>query len=135
MDKYNQINNILKKLKSKKVDKETLIGFIVTILLDKNIFSTNHEVNKFIWLSLKIVMPQYAIRSRTLMIAKVCKHLISMPETDIEYLKSVLYVNLIMVLSEQTSIEWHFDDHVKPVKNDALRNMNKWIGGILKKDK
>ncbi|WP_426448170.1 hypothetical protein [Siccibacter colletis] len=135
MDNYKEINSILKHFLSRRVDKENLIGLIVTILLNKTFFSTNYEVSKFIKLTFNLEMPKYVVRSRTLMVAKICRHLVAINDKEVELLKSIIYSNLVMVLSEQYSLEWHYDDKIKTVKNDALSNMNKWIGGILKKDK
>lgn len=134
MDNAKEINDILKQFKTKRFSKENFIGLIVCILLNKDIFSYNHEVSKFIKLSFDLQLPLYAVRSRTLMVAKICRHLVNFNEKEIDRLNNKIYTNLTLALAEKFNLSNYSDDKSKNIKNDALSNMNKWIDGILKKD-
>ncbi|WP_313140278.1 hypothetical protein [Leclercia sp.] len=134
MDNSKAINDILKQLKTKRFSKDNFIGLIVCILLNKDIFSYNQEVSKFIKLSFDLNLPLYAVRSRTLMVAKICRYLFKFNEKEIERLRTKVYINLTTALADKLNSSTNLDGKSKNNKNDALSNMNKWIGGILKKD-
>lgn len=135
MHNYKSINSILLQFKNKKVSRETFIGIIVSLILNKELFKTNQDVVKFTNLAFDLNFPMYITRSRTLMVARICRVLFNSDEKSIEKLSNMTSTYLNDILSQQSELNLNTADKYKNTRNDALSNMNKWIGGILKKDK
>ncbi|EKN6227961.1 hypothetical protein DVP38_13035, partial [Yersinia enterocolitica] len=64
--------------------KEHMIGLVIMLILSREIFNTNLEVSNFISNIFGIKFPNYAIRSRTLMSAKLARHINELDEKEIE---------------------------------------------------
>ncbi|MCB5311956.1 hypothetical protein [Yersinia intermedia] len=135
MHNYKSINSILLQFKNKKVSRETFIGIIVSLILNKELFKTNQDVVKFTSLAFDLNFPMYITRSRTLMVARICRVLFNSDEKSIEKFSNMTSIYLNNILSQQSELNLNTADKYKNTRNDALSNMNKWIGGILKKDK
>lgn len=112
--------------------KENMIGLIVMLILSRDVFNKNLDVANFIESVFGVRFPSYAMRSRTLMIAKLVKHINLLDDKNIES----SYKKFSMLLSE---IRIGAYDEVKVIKeknknNNAFSNMHKWISGTGKKE-
>ncbi|WP_312284488.1 hypothetical protein [Yokenella regensburgei] len=130
MDNYNTLNNIIHLYRNQKVSKETFIGAIVCLLLDKQTFKSNNEVGEFINLILNIQIPTYMVRSRTLMVARVCRIINGLDTKNIEKLSNTTYRFLKTIMLHELNQK----SKVAGTGRDSLSNLDKWITGILKKD-
>ncbi|EAV3687781.1 hypothetical protein E2W85_11795 [Salmonella enterica] len=130
MDNYSTLNNIIHLYRNQKVSKETFIGAIVCLLLDKQTFKTNSEVGEFINLIFNIQMPSYTLRSRTLMVARICRIINDMDTKGIEKSSNTTYKFLKTIMLH----ELNQNSKVAGTGRDSLSNLDKWISGILKKD-
>lgn len=131
MDNIKTLENIVHLYRNQKVSKETFIGLVVCLVLDKNILHTNSETADFIKYIFNIEFPAYIIKSRTLMIARLCRLLNSSDSKTIEKYSNNIYKFVKVIINND------FIDNVSPstAKPDSLSNMNKWIAGILNKDR
>ncbi|HCT8723776.1 TPA: hypothetical protein OUA76_000418, partial [Proteus mirabilis] len=73
---------MLRKLKHGNIAKENLIGIIIMLLLSKNLFKRNIDVAEYVENTFGIELLPYAVRSRTIIIAKLCRTLVNI--TDLE---------------------------------------------------
>lgn len=129
--KNKNINNISQFYRNSKVSKEAFIGIIVSLLLDKQLFRTNSDVGEFIKFIFDIELPLYTLRSRTLMLARICKIINDTDDKSLENQIKRTYTFIKKITSESETVTLsHSTD-----KNNSLTNMNKWIVGILKKDR
>lgn len=127
MDNNKIIQDLFIQLKKEDASKEILIGVTVMLLMNKSIFLKNSYVSDFIKSVFNISMPNYAVKSRTLMIAKICKIIFFFENQEliIRNKKLLMFLNNLL------------DDNFNKTKNkqSSLLNMNKWIDGILDKNK
>lgn len=113
--------------------KENFLGLVIMLILSKDVFRSNFDVAEFINKTFKISFLKYAVRSRTLMCAKICRHINELSEDDVKmtYMHFLNNINTLVI---------KFDDEIKSShkstsKNKhAIRNLNIWIDAN-KKDK
>lgn len=109
------------------VTKESAIGLFVTIILDRDLLKSNHDVKNFVENVFSIVLLPYVVRSRTLVCAKICRLLVSRERKEINnygIMARSYFENII-------SIEEDLQGHKK--RNTALSNMDLWVTRMLKK--
>ncbi|MCW0941920.1 hypothetical protein RZ024_11965 [Citrobacter freundii] len=109
------------------VTKESAIGLFVTIILDRDLLKSNHDVKNFVENVFSIVLLPYVVRSRTLVCAKICRLLVSRERKEINnygIMARSYFENII-------SIEDDLQGHKK--RNTALSNMDLWVTRMLKK--
>lgn len=112
--------------------KENMIGLIVMLILSRDVFNKNLDVANFIESIFGVKFPNYAMRSRTLMIAKLVRYINLLDEGDIEKSYKKLSTGLVEIRDNAY-------DEVKTIKeknknNNAFSNMHKWIAGTGKKE-
>lgn len=120
---------MLRKLKHGNVAKENFIGIISMIVLSSELFKKNSDVADYVEHTFDIHLLPYAVRSRTIIIAKLCRFLVKI--TDAESKK--LSIKTYNYIASNFEIE---NDKILLSKNknsNALTNMEKWIDGILSK--
>lgn len=113
------------------VSKVTFLGAIICLLMNKELFKRNSDVNDFITSIFNIAMPVYATRSRTLMVAKICRVIVSYNDEKIKKASNNTCVYINGVSKSEVKIK---SSSLNKNKNNALDNMNMWIDGILNKD-
>ncbi|EDP59469.1 hypothetical protein [Vibrio sp. AND4] len=123
-------NYFIIKLKSDNLSKETFLGIIVLLLMNKSIFVKNSYVSEFIEGIFDFKVPYYATKSRTLMVAKICRIIIGLDDKKIilSHKKALSYLNEMLDSDVDRNI------HNKKKSKNSLSNMNKWMGGILDKN-
>ncbi|EKN4847062.1 hypothetical protein ACONXG_000577 [Yersinia enterocolitica] len=127
MDK-NQLNTLMR-FAHGTVTKEAAIGFFIGLILDKDLFKLNQNVSAFSEDVFRIHFLPYAVRSRTLMCAKICRHLIDKDQKELAHYGASTRVYFEKVLREK------YQNQITKKNNTALSNMELWVSGILKKDK
>lgn len=113
------------------VSKMTFMGTIIYLVMNKELFKKNSEVNDFIAIVFNINMPIYATRSRTLMVAKICRVIVGFNDKEIIKMAKSTNTYISEVFNSEVSTK---TSSVSKNKNNALSNMNMWIDGILNKD-
>ncbi|CAI1523037.1 hypothetical protein [Serratia fonticola] len=118
------------RFKQGNIAKESFLGLVVTLMLSKEIFKNNSDVASYAKEVFNIHFLPYAVRSRTLMVAKLCRVIINYNEITVKKIsiKTYQYINEHFVIEDENRII-----SSKNYKTNALDNMDKWIGGILKK--
>ncbi|WP_078351819.1 hypothetical protein [Salmonella enterica] len=107
------------------VTKESAIGLFVTILLDKDLLKSNHDVKDFVESVFSIALLPYVVRSRTLICAKICRFLVSRERKEINNYGVMARSYFENIFSED------LQGHKK--RNTALSNMDLWVSRMLKK--
>ncbi|MDU4960220.1 MAG: hypothetical protein E6X17_06115 [Sporomusaceae bacterium] len=112
---------IIKKLNMSRVDLCILMGVISFLIYSKDIFPRNLNVAEFIEDNFKISYPKYVIRSRTLIVAKITRHLYFSDESVIVDVlpKLINYFHIENAAFQKTGR--------KRNENDKL---NTWLEGL-----
>lgn len=126
--KKNIITDVIKANGSNPITKDKFIGIVVMLTLSRDFFSKNTSVSSFINEVFGLNFLNYAVRSRTLMCAKVSRHINDLCEDELK--KSIYKMKeVIMCNAENFNIE--IDEvSTKPKthkKKNAFNNMNKWM--------
>lgn len=130
MENHKVINDFIIKLKYDAISKEMFLGIMITLLMNKSIFMKNNYVSEFIEDVFSLEVPKYATKSRTLMVAKICRVIFNFDERELTltHKKALSFLNGILTIDIENK-----PNYKKKSKN-ALANMNKWVGGILDKN-
>ncbi|HHR6335741.1 TPA: hypothetical protein ACS735_003608 [Providencia alcalifaciens] len=123
------ISFMLRKLKHGNVAKENFIGIINMLVLSSELFKKNSDVADYIEHAFGIHLLPYAVRSRTIMIAKLCRFLVKINDMESKKLSIKTY-NYIISNFEVENDKIFLS---KKKSSNALSNMEKWIDGILSK--
>lgn len=126
-----QLLKALNKANNMPMAKENFLGLIIMLILSKDIFRSNLAVSEFINKTFRISFLNYAIRSRTLMCAKICKHI---NELDEKNLKTVYmhFLNNINSADILLSDENKLNQKSTSKNKHAIRNLNIWINANKK---
>lgn len=131
MDK--QIAKALNKAFHMPMPKENMIGLVVMLVYSKDVFRTNIDVSIFLKKVFDISFLTYAIRSRTLMCAKICRHINNLNE---DQFKQALF-QFLATLSQIRDDDLYLSDkdYKSNIKSkNAYNNMHKWLTGNKKED-
>lgn len=127
-----EINQLVSLLVSTTNNSTLFIGVTAKILLSKQIFNKNIELTIFIKEIFDISFLPYVIKSRTLIMARVIKHINQLDNKEITTLTTKMRDYLIKLEIENSdNIKEKKEKVVKNKKNNALDFMDKWISGIL----
>jgi len=130
----NKIDNkyILKRVETSYISKEELIGLTISMMLSKDIFKTNKDVSDFASQEINLDFLEYAIKSRTLMIARTARKISEFDDKDQKKLVSSIrnYCFNHMILEDK-----HQKNHTEKSKNNANKSMEKWISALSGKKK
>lgn len=126
-----QLLKALNKANNMPMAKENFLGLIIMLILSKDIFRSNLAVSEFINKTFRISFLNYAIRSRTLMCAKICKHINELDEKNLKtvYMHFLNNINSAdILLSDENKL------NQKPTSKNkhAIRNLNIWINANKK---
>lgn len=83
-DDINVIQLIQNRLKNNKLDIFDLLGLYGYIMFCKDLFKKNEELNLFIKDIFGLEFPQYIVKSRTLMAARVNKYIYYMKQNELK---------------------------------------------------
>lgn len=86
---YKELILFRNELKNKSIPKYKIIGIVSELLLSKQIFSKNSDVEKFLKEVLGLEFKAYLYKSRTMVVARVTREIFAL-EMDSEY-KNKLY--------------------------------------------
>ncbi|MCM7812729.1 hypothetical protein M8S76_05795 [Enterobacter hormaechei] len=126
-----QLIRALNKANNMPMTKENFLGLVIMLILSKDVFRTNLDVGEFINKTFKISFLNYVIRSRTLMCAKICRHINELDDNDVK-LAHAHFLNNI------NTLDINFDDankasqKISSKNKHAIRNLNIWINAIKK---
>lgn len=70
---YNNLILYRNELKNKNIPKYKIVGIVVELIFSKEIFKNNKEVGAFLHSVFNIKFKNYIMKSRTLIVSKVCK--------------------------------------------------------------
>ncbi|EOS34108.1 hypothetical protein C808_05328 [Lachnospiraceae bacterium M18-1] len=115
-------------LSKKDLNVVDLIGAITVLIITKDIFTKNSEVKEFIKCVLNVNFPEYVVKSRTLMAARVGRLLIELDAGQILRIAE----NVIEYLGK-VSIEKNQDKELKPKRNkkkNENEKLEKWLKGL-----
>lgn len=130
MENHKVKNDFIIKLKYDRISKETFLGVIVLLFMNKSIFVKNAYVSDFIKKIFEVEIPYYATKSRTLMIAKICRVIIGLDEKKL----ILSHKATLSFLNEMLDADVDRNIYNKKKSKNALSNMNKWMSGILDKN-
>ena len=82
------LQNLLAQLKKDNTDKVILTGVIAHLLLSKETFKHNIDIEEFLHTCMDITLPDYVIKSRTLIISRVIRILVPMDNNQVRILNS-----------------------------------------------
>jgi len=131
MDNYKELKQIQMLYTNKKISKEVLIGSVVSLILNKKILKSNIEALDFIKFVFQTDMPLYASRSRTVMVAKICRKIFDSNEKEVQNYANKTYSIIKEILNDYSVLEKN--DKLIKDKNNSLTNMSKWIHGIIRR--
>ena len=124
------VKNIKLYLRKNDVSKGELMGVMGIIIISKDVIKRNTDVGEFIEYVMKIKFPEYVIKSRTLMSARINRILINIEDnSEIRKISRNILDYLDNIENENKSNEP--EKNIKKVKkeneNDKLK---KWLKGL-----
>ncbi|EIM6185163.1 hypothetical protein LNN10_005145 [Escherichia coli] len=128
-----QLIKALNKANNMPMTKENFLGLVIMLILSKEVFRSNFDVSKFINKTFKISFLNYDVRSRTLMCAKICRHINELSENDIKmaythFLNNINTLDIIFNDANKTS------QKSTSKSKHAIRNLNIWINANKKEE-
>jgi len=127
MNDYELLKNIISQFKDKKISKQYIIGSLVLLILNKKIFKKNEDVSSFLENILDIKVPTYLTRSRTMMVAKVCRLMNDYSNSEIESYRKKILPFIIPIYDQYLNFDFTDSKNIK-----SPTNLDAWISGILK---
>lgn len=126
-----QLIRALNKANNMPMTKENFLGLVIMLILSKDVFRTNLDVGEFINKTFKISFLNYVIRSRTLMCAKICRHINELDDNDVK-LAHAHFLNNINTLDISFNDANKASQKISSKNKHAIRNLNIWINAIKK---
>lgn len=123
MDKY--LKKIISRAAHVTLTKDNILGMTIMLVLSKEFLPTNKHVSEFIKQIFGITFLDYAVRSRTLMVAKLARKINGMDEDE---LRAVVPLLVGMARESLISEEEEELNIRSNKKKNAIKNLNKWIG-------
>ena len=114
---YNNLILYRNELKNKLIPKYKLIGIVSSLLLSKEIFQKNTDIDVFVKEVFSIELKPYLLKSRTLTVTKISKLIFSI-EDDRSY-KNKLYSFVQKCIDSMVDLD-------KKKKNQLDRWFNQW---------
>jgi hypothetical protein len=108
-------------LKSKNILRYKTIGIVSELILSKEVFTRNKDIEFFLKHIFNITYKYYVIRSRTMIIARTTRVIYSSNDEEYEFFRKRL-LEFVMELN---------DDNTHIVKNNKDSSFSKWFEGIL----
>ncbi len=123
---------IKSKIKNKNIDIFDFLGIVNVLLYSKTIFKRNKEVDEFILEIFDIKLPEYVVKSRTLMVARISRIVFDFEKGQIEDKKNKI-INSSLFSDEDLDIMTASDKqaHEKPnKKKNENEKLETWLKGL-----
>lgn len=117
----NRLHYYRSELKSKHIKKYKIIGISSELILSKEVFSKNEDIDYFIKNVFKIKFKPYVFKSRTLITARTTRLIYNMDPIQYENTRKDLFKFVVGLLNEE--------ENIKHASNKE--SFSKWIEGIL----
>lgn len=103
---YNNLILYRNELKNKIIPKYKIIGIVTELLFSKKIFNKNQEIKDFIKNVFDVEFKDYIMKSRTMIVARISKIIISC-ENDAKYKNKLLeFINIqIEIIKKNNNIK------------------------------
>lgn len=108
-------------MSSSRLDRYTYVGITIDMILSKDIFTTNKNIEPFLQAVYNLKFKEYVINSRTNICARLIRHLTALGDEELKKskMKIVEYLN----------------QYFEGIKNDTKNtnssdNYSKWLKGI-----
>ena len=112
--------------------KDSFLGLVIMLLFSKEFLPTNKNAADFVSRYFKVEFLNYAIRSRTLMSAKLSRIIINMSDDELKK----CHAFLLLTLRSDTEILEDVDNKkTNSKKKHAINNLNKWFSMKKEDDK
>lgn len=121
----NNLKKYINKTFHSAYSKDSFLGLIIMLIFSKEFLPTNKYVADFARQYFKVEFLSYAIRSRTLMSAKLSRVIIDMTNDDLKKCYDSL---LITLRAEFETLEEVDTKKINSKKKNAINNLNKWFG-------
>ena len=124
------VKNIKLYLRKNDVSKVELMGVMGIIIISKDVIKRNTDVGEFIEYVMKIKFPEYVIKSRTLMSARINRILINIEDNSEirKIIRNILdYLDNIENENKSNEPEKNIKKVKKENENDKLK---KWLKGL-----
>lgn len=115
------INAVIEKLKSPSLELSELIGVLCCIIHSKEIFKHNKDIVPFLGQVFNISYLQYILNSRTLISARLTKHVLNVDEKELNEIQN----KLIKYIQKSKSEVLHTGK-----KKNANDKLNIWLKGL-----
>lgn len=102
---------------------EYLIGLNICIILSRDIFKRNQDVGRYIKTIYKKEYPLYVMKSRTLIIAKLSRDLITLDKRQQK--EVVKNINIYFSIDSTATLTQ---------KSRTAKNISKWVQGIINEE-
>ncbi|MEQ5274824.1 hypothetical protein [Proteus terrae] len=120
----NNLKKSINKAYHSTYSKDSFLGLTIMLLFSKEFLPTNKHVADFVKKFFNVEFLSYAIRSRTLMSAKLSRIIIDMTDDELKKCHAFLLLTL------RSNIEILEEVDIKKYKNKkkhAINNLNKWF--------
>lgn len=99
-------------LKNKKPSRYKMIGIVSELILSNELFKKNKDISLFLYNVFGIEYKEYIMQSRTLIVARVVRHITKCSEKEYLYFKKNLYkfIDLKLTFNEDKNL---FDGWIK----------------------
>ncbi|MFE8152949.1 hypothetical protein RBA63_13855 [Brenneria goodwinii] len=104
--------------------KDSFLGLTIMLIFSKELFPTNKTVSEFIYRIFDLEFLNYALRSRTLMVAKLARKINDMNEDELKKRYDALLFDLRSTIELTEGIDVKRSN---TKKKNAINNLNKWF--------
>ncbi|MGQ3904864.1 hypothetical protein [Mixta calida] len=121
----NNLKKSINKAYHSAYSKDSFLGLTLMLLFSKDFLPTNKHAADFANKYFKVEFLNYAIRSRTLMGAKLSRVIIDMTDDELKKCHAFL---LFTLRSDVEILEELDIKKINSKKKNAINNLNKWFG-------
>ncbi|HAX53373.1 MAG TPA: hypothetical protein DCX82_15820 [Lachnospiraceae bacterium] len=122
------VHYIIEKLSDKSTDKIQFLGIFCEIIYSKEMFKRNKFVSEFLRKSLGLYLPDYVVKSRTLMTARAIKFIYLLSDLEIERAHKTTIETLNGYMNGHSNkVPVKENSKKKRDENDKLKG---WLNGL-----
>lgn len=116
-----EISKIVFLMNSSRLDRYTYVGITIDMILSKDIFAANKNIEPFLQDIYNLKFKEYVISSRTNICARLIRHLTALSDEELK--------------KSKMKIVEYLDQYFEGIKNDTKNtnsndNYSKWLKGI-----
>lgn len=119
---------VIEKLNNTNIDKINLMGIVSYTLFSREIFPKNKDIIKFLEEVLGLSYLDYVIKSRSLISARVLKHIVAIEEQELRLIIQKIKKYLMGLLPEE-DIYYNRNNNRNKKKN-ANDKLGTWLKGL-----